>query len=80
MGTLVARCTEILLVMIYARKFNDTVKVRFRDLLERSPQLMSDFRVYAVPVLLNELAWGLGMAMISAIVGHLAVPRWQRIP
>ena len=70
-GTLVARCTEILLVIIYARKFNDTVKVRFRDLLERSPQLMSDFRVYAVPVLLNELAWGLGMAMISAIVGHL---------
>lgn len=70
-GTLVARCTELLIVIFYAGKINDTVKVHPRDLLERDPLLMKDFRVYAMPVLLNELAWGTGMAMISAIVGHL---------
>lgn len=30
-----------------------------------------DYFTYAFPVLLNELAWGAGMAAISAIVGHL---------
>ncbi|MFQ8689007.1 MAG: MATE family efflux transporter, partial [Blautia sp.] len=39
-GTLVARCTELLIVIFYAGKINDTVKVHPRDLLERDPLLM----------------------------------------
>lgn len=71
LGTVIARIVEITIVFIYAVKINDTVKVRLRYLFIRERDLMKDFKVYAVPVLINELLWGLGMAGISAIVGHL---------
>lgn len=71
LGTCGARVVELLIVIWYARKKNDTVKFHFRDLFLKDADLMKDFRKYAVPVLLNELAWGSGMAMITAIMGHL---------
>lgn len=74
LGTLVARIFEIIVVCIYAWKFNNTVRFHFRDLLERDQKLRSDFVRYAIPVMLNELAWGSGMAVITAIVGHLGSP------
>lgn len=40
-------------------------------LLVRDELLMKDFTVYAMPVLLNELAWGCGVATVTAIIGHL---------
>jgi putative MATE family efflux protein len=71
LGTACARGTEVLIVLFYAVKMNDTVKIRLKDMVARDKALGHDFRVYAFPVLLNELAWGSGMAVITAIVGHL---------
>lgn len=71
LGTLCARAFEIIAVLFYAFRMNDIVKIRFEDLIRRDKSLSKDFNVYAVPVLLNELAWGSGMAVISAIIGHL---------
>lgn len=74
LGTLIARIFEITVVAIYAWKINDTVRFHFRDLLERDRVLSKDFVQYAMPVMFNELAWGAGMAVITAIVGHLGSP------
>ncbi len=74
LGTLIARIFEVCVVVVYAWKFNDTVRFHFRDLLEKDPLLQKDFAKYAIPVMFNELAWGSGMAVISAIVGHLGSP------
>lgn len=71
LGTLIARTIEVLFVVFYAVKMNDVVKIRWRDLFVKDKALGKDFFTYAFPVLLNELAWGAGMAAISAIVGHL---------
>lgn len=71
LGTLLARTIEVLIVVFYAVKMNDVVKIRWRDFFVKDKALGKDFFTYAFPVLLNELAWGAGMAAISAIVGHL---------
>lgn len=74
LGTLIARIFEFVVVIIYAMKINTTVRVRLRNIIGRDAVLMEDFKQYAVPVMLNELAWGSGMAVITAIVGHLGSP------
>lgn len=71
LGTLLARTIEVLIVVFYAVKMNDVVKIRWRDFFVKDKALGKDFFTYAFPVLLNELAWGAGMAAISAIAGHL---------
>lgn len=71
LGTLIARITELVIVFFYAFKINTTVRVRLKYIFHREALLMRDFRKYAMPVMINELAWGSGMAVISAIVGHL---------
>lgn len=71
LGTVCARVVEFCIVVYYARKKNDTVRFRMKDLFVKDKLLNADFRRYAFPVLLNELAWGLGMATITAIIGHL---------
>ena len=57
LGTLLSRAIEVIIVV--------------RDFFVRDKALGRDFFTYAFPVLLNEFAWGAGMAAISAIVGHL---------
>ena len=71
LGTLLARAIEVVIVVYYATHMNDVVKIHIRDLFVKDRALGRDFFTYAFPVLLNELAWGAGMAAISAIVGHL---------
>ena len=71
LGTLLSRSIEVIIVVYYAQKKNDVVKIHIRDFFVRDKALGRDFFTYAFPVLLNEFAWGAGMAAISAIVGHL---------
>lgn len=70
-GTVCARVTEFVMVIIYAVFINDTVKIRFKKLICRDKMLMKDFMQYAIPVTLNELLWGSGVAVINAIIGNL---------
>lgn len=70
-GTVCARVVELVMVTVYAVFINDTVKVRAKCLICRDRLLMKDFMVYAIPVTLNELLWGSGVAVINAIVGNL---------
>ena len=39
--------------------------------MHRDKILMRDFKVYALPVVLNELAWGVGMSAVAAVIGHM---------
>lgn len=70
-GTLCARITETLLVLLYARYKNDIVKIRLRNLIHIDRVLLFDYVRYAMPVVLNEMMWGLGSSCNTAIIGHL---------
>ncbi len=70
-GTLCARITETALVLLYARYKNDIVKIRIRNLIHIDRILFLDYVRYAMPVVLNEMMWGLGSSCNTAIIGHL---------
>lgn len=70
-GTLTARATETLLVLWYAHFKNQVVKIRPRYLVHIDRVLLHDFLIYSMPVVLNELMWGLGSSCNTAIIGHL---------
>lgn len=70
-GTLCARITETVMVLLYARFQNKIVKIRARNLIHIDPRLLADYIRYATPVIANELLWGLGTSANTAIIGHL---------
>ena len=70
-GTLCARGAETIMVLFYAFLKNKIVRIRLQDMLHIDPVLWKDFLVYALPVVLNELMWGLGSSANTAVIGHL---------
>lgn len=70
-ATLISRTLELVLVIIYEKKINDTVHPHLKDIFKVDKILFKDFMVMSVPVVLNELLWGMGTSANTAVIGHL---------
>lgn len=70
-GTLIARLTELMILLFYIRRFKPEVKLKRKYLFHVDEVLWKDFLYYASPVILNEVLWGAGYSANTAIVGHL---------
>lgn len=70
-GTVFARLGELLVVIIFDRSRNHTLRFRFSYLFRKNQELWSDFLKYSTPVMANELFWGAGVSSISAVLGHM---------
>lgn len=70
-ATLSSRIIELLIVVIYSVKYNKVLNFRPSLLFVKDKYLFKDFLVYSIPVMLNELMWGAGIAMNSVVIGHL---------
>ena len=70
-GTLCARITETVIVLVYARTRNRDVRIRLYDMFHIDRVLLRDYMVYAMPVVLTELMWGLGSSANTAVIGHM---------
>lgn len=70
-ATLMARILELVLVLFHNYSVNTDARIRFKYLFRTEKWLNSDFIKFSMPVVINELMWGLGMAVFSAILGHL---------
>lgn len=70
-ATMISRWVEFCIVIFYALRMNDTVRLRKRYLLRTDSVLVKDFVKYALPVTVNELLWGGGTSVITAIIGHM---------
>ena len=70
-GTLTARIVELIIVIWYARVKNHDVRFHPVYMRKIDKLLLKDFLIYASPVILNELMWGLGSTANTAVIGHL---------
>ena len=70
-GTLLSRIVELVIVVWYAKVKNRVVRFHWKDMWKIDRVLFRDFMVYATPVILNELMWGLGSSANTAVIGHL---------
>ncbi len=70
-ATLTSRIFELSIVIWYAKKRNKVVRFHLSDMVKIDKVLFKDFMIYAAPVIVNELLWGLGTSTNTAIIGHL---------
>lgn len=70
-GTLCARLVELLVVILYNRVRNTELPFRMQYFRAFDRVLAKDYVKYSLPVLLNELMWGMGCSAIAAILGHM---------
>lgn len=70
-ATLISRIIEFSIVIWYAIFKNKVVRFRVSDMWRINKDLLKDFIVYAAPVIVNELLWGLGSSTNTAIIGHM---------
>ena len=69
-ATVIARAIEVLWCIFETAK-QDSIKLKFRNILHDDKALRHDFWKYTTPVLGNEIVWGVGFTMYSVIMGHL---------
>lgn len=70
-ATLISRIFEFSIVVFYDRKMNKIFRFKFKSLFNKDKLLLIDFIKYSMPVIINELLWGSGVAVIAAILGHM---------
>lgn len=78
LATACARLIELILVLVYAHwiktspRVEKRVRLRFSDIFVRDRLLFGDFMRYSLPVIANELMWGLGTSMSAVVIGHIS--------
>ncbi len=70
-GTLIARATELLLAIIYNVKFGKNAKITIKNMLKPERWLVKDYFKHALPVVFNEMLWGIGSSIHAAIFGRM---------
>ena len=70
-GTLTARITELLILIVFICLKEKTLHLRFRDYLKTDALLRGDYFRVMLPVFTVSGLWGLNNAVQNAILGHM---------
>lgn len=70
LATSISRIVEFIITWSYAAK-NQRIPLNIQLLLRPGRKNVKDFFRYAVPVLVNEGMWGLGISIMTVIMGHM---------
>lgn len=70
-GTVIARFTEFLCVLIYSSFFEKKIQFKLRYLFLREKELIPDYLRHSLPVVGSELVWSFGSVTQAAIIGRI---------
>lgn len=70
LATVISKAVELAWTMLIMLK-KDSIKIRLPLCIRCDKRLKADYWKYALPVLGNNLVWGIGFTMYSVIMGHL---------
>ena len=70
-GTVIARCSELVMVLIYMHTREKTVKFRILSCFKPSWTLLPSYIKHSLPVVGNEMMWGLGATITTLIIGQI---------
>jgi putative MATE family efflux protein len=71
-GTVLARCSELLMVLLYMYGKENLVKFRLHHCRTLDVSLARQYVHHSLPVLGNELLWGLGFSLTTLIIGRIS--------
>ncbi len=70
-GTVIARFTEFLFVVVYLSFFEKKIQFKLKHIFRRERQLVPDYLRHSLPVVGSELVWSLGSVTQAAIIGRI---------
>lgn len=70
-ATLISRCVELLIVLIYIFRIDRRLNLKLTDLLSLDNTYLKDFNSAALPVMISGFLWGIGQAAQMVILGHM---------
>ena len=70
-GTIIARFVEFLLVLFYLIFAKRDVKLNIKDIVSIDKEIVKKNLRFSLPVIINELGWGLGTTMFTVVYGHM---------
>ncbi len=71
-GTLIARCIELIVVLIYLLRFDNKLRLFQSNPFRRDVLLSRDYRKVYFPIMCATVLWGVSVPMQTAILGHLS--------
>ena len=71
-ATLIARLVEFTIAVTYMLVIDKRLRLRIKDFFSFDKTLLKDMLVISSPVVLNEVMWGLGMAMQASLLGNMS--------
>lgn len=71
-GTLAARASEVLLVLLYMARKNCKVRPTLRGMVRFERWLVQDYFRHALPVIVNEALWATGTSIHAMILGRIS--------
>lgn len=70
-GTLVARCVELLIVVLYILFGDKKLRLKLSKMFSWSKGMAGDYFTVSIPVLITQALFGISVAMQTAVLGHL---------
>ncbi|MDO4567003.1 MAG: MATE family efflux transporter [Oscillospiraceae bacterium] len=70
-GTVIARISEFIIVLIYTSFIEKKLGFKLRNLLEQERELLPDYFRHSLPVVGSELIWSLASVTQAAIIGRI---------
>ncbi|MGL5972885.1 MAG: MATE family efflux transporter [Oscillospiraceae bacterium] len=71
MGTLIARVFEFAMIILYITKFEKVLNFKFKYIMKNDKEFLKKYFKTSLPVVLNEILWGLGASTHAVIIGRL---------
>ncbi len=70
-GTIIARCSELIMVLFYMYKVEKTVNFKLHQCFKFEKSILPSYMRHAMPVIGNEIIWSIGMVTTTAIMGWI---------
>ena len=70
-ATFISRLFEMVAMVIYIFICDKRIKLKIRELFALDKILLKDYFKYGMPVVINELIWGIGIIAFSVVLGRL---------
>ena len=70
-ATLAARIGEFILIAWYVYRKEDKIRIRVQKMLHVDKKLANVFFSTGIPVICNEMFWGLGVSAQASVLGRL---------
>lgn len=70
-ATLVSRCVELIIILIYVLFIDKKLKMKLKDILGFDMTYLKDYIKVASPLVISGMMWGIAQAAQTSILGHI---------